>query len=149
MFLHLSVIHSQGVVCLGCLPLVLGRCLPLGPQGCLPLGTLMGTSISPGHTHPLDTHTFWTSHPLDRPPGHPLYRWPLKRMVRILLECILVSATLCVKTWIRSEFTFFYFLFIYFFVNILVGRTNRTNLRPYLDQKGTKFNIRKWDNKSS
>ena len=116
--LHLSVIHSQGDVCLGCLPLVLGRFLPLG--------TLMDTSTSPGHT-PHGHPTPWTD-PRDTPRGYPLYRWPLKRVVRILLECVLVSATLCVKTWIRSEFTFFYFLFIYFCS--YTCRTNEQNKSP-------------------
>ena len=126
MFLHLSVIHSQG-----CLPGV-----SASGSGEMPASGSTGVSAS-GHPHG-HLHLPWTHTPSGHPTpwtdprtttrGHSLYRWPLKRVVRILLECILVSATLCVKTWIRNEFTFFYFLFIYFCS--YTCRTNEQNKSP-------------------
>ena len=66
-----------------------GGCLSLGP-GVTPLNTPPGHT-APEHT-PLDTPRTHT-HTLDT---HPRVRWPLKRAVRILLECILVVTAIAI-----------------------------------------------------
>ena len=86
----------------GCYPSMqwVGVCLPPCPEGCLALGP---GDCTPPWTHPPKQTPAWTP-PLRRhhhppTPGQtdpPPERWPLKRTVRILVECILVTtATVC------------------------------------------------------
>ena len=98
-----------------------GGCLSLGPGGVyhMPPGhtpsghtsPLVHTPDTPLHTHPwtppplthtpLDTprHGWIHTHTPDTPlEAHPRQWWPLKRTVRILLECILAYIKICLNT---------------------------------------------------
>ena len=107
---------SEGNVFTGvCLSTRGVECLPLGPGGAdtpwadTPLGrhSLLGRYPSPGHTPPS-----WVNTPLlgeHSPPGWtpPLPGWLLKRVVRIILECILDFFLPISECHIRSRKKYF------------------------------------------
>ena len=98
MFPQVCVIHSvHGGVCVPACNWAWGVYLSMQwDRGCTSSWT-PPRHTPPGHTYPSE-HTPLNTHPNTHTPGHPPRthtphpeRWPLKRAVRILLECTLVN----------------------------------------------------------